>query len=210
MNYPVLMAADILLYGAEYIPVGEDQFQHLEITRDIAMRFNNKFGDILVVPKSTADQMRFIQRDKGLRVRSLTNPAKKMSKSSEDEKSKICLNDNPSVARKKIMSATTDSLARVNFDWEKQPGVTNLLKIKSLLSGRSQDDINAEWVGCERYGDLKISVADTVEEFLTNFHLKYKSITDEELIYKLEKSEEKMRKIAGETLLRVQKAVGLR
>ena len=204
------MAADILLYGAEYIPVGEDQFQHLEITRDIAMRFNNKFGDILVVPKSTADQMRFIQRDKGLRVRSLTNPAKKMSKSSEDEKSKICLSDNPSVARKKIMSATTDSLASVNFDWEKQPGITNLLEIKSLLSGRSQDDINAEWVGCERYGDLKISVADTVEEFLTNFHLKYKSITDEELIYKLEKSEEKMRKIAGETLLRVQKAVGLR
>lgn len=93
---------------------------------------------------------------------------------------------------------------------KKQPGVTNLLKIQSLLSGRSQDDINAEWVGCERYGDLKTSVADTVEEFLTNFHLKYKSITDEELIYKLEKSEEKMRKIAGETLLRVQKAVGLR
>jgi tryptophanyl-tRNA synthetase len=96
MNYPVLMAADILLYNARYVPVGEDQFQHLEITRDIAERINNKFGELFTVPVATADQMKFLQRDNGLRVRNLTDPAKKMSKSSTDEKSKILLSDEPS------------------------------------------------------------------------------------------------------------------
>ena len=101
MNYPVLMAADILLYNARYVPVGEDQFQHLEITRDIAERFNNKFGEIFVVPEDTRHQTSFIQRDSGLRIRSLTDPTKKMSKSSDDEKSKILLSDSPEAARKK-------------------------------------------------------------------------------------------------------------
>lgn len=103
-NYPVLMAADILLYGAQYVPVGEDQFQHLEITRDIATRFNNKFGDIFTIPEATKKQTQFIRRDNGLRIRSLTDPTRKMSKSSTDEKSKILLIDNPDQAAKKIMS----------------------------------------------------------------------------------------------------------
>ena len=210
MNYPVLMAADILLYNARYVPVGEDQFQHLEITRDIAERFNNKFGEIFVVPEDTRYQTSFIQRDSGLRIRSLTDPTKKMSKSSDDEKSKILLSDSPEAARKKIMSATTDSAGRVNFDWDTQPGITSLLQILSLLSGRSQEDVNTEWVGNERYGDLKQAVADQVAVFLADFQARYDSISDDDLRSSLERSETAMSQVANETLLRAQKAVGLR
>lgn len=210
MNYPVLMASDILLYGAEWVPVGEDQFQHLEITRDIATRFNNKFGTVFTVPQETAKQTGFIRRDKGLRIRSLTDPAKKMSKSSMDEKSKILLSDEPAVARKKIIAATTDSVGQINFDWDTQPGVTSLLQILSLLSGRTQEEINAEWVGHERYGEFKSAVADEVERFLVEFGDRFSAISDEELLTKLEASERAMNEQASATLLRAQKAVGLR
>lgn len=210
MNYPVLMAADILLYNAKWVPVGEDQFQHLEITRDIATRFNNKFGDIFTVPAPTAEQTGFIQRDKGLRIRSLTDPTKKMSKSSDDEKSKINLCDTPTQAKKKIMSATTDSVGVINFDWEAQPGVTNLLQLLSILTERSQADVNAEWVGQTQYGPLKKAVTEAVEAFLTAFHARLDAITDEQLLAVLERSEDAMSNVANETLLRAQKAVGLR
>ncbi|NLA42730.1 tryptophan--tRNA ligase [Candidatus Saccharibacteria bacterium] len=210
MNYPVLMAADILLYNAQYVPVGEDQFQHLEITRDIAERINNKFGDILTVPLPTRQQTKFIDRENGLRIRSLTHPDKKMSKSSSDEKSKINLNDDPGLARKKVMSATTDSLGVINFDWDNQPGITSLLQILSLLSGESQESINQQWLGRDRYGDLKNAVADQVEQFLVDFQQRYKSVSEDELLLKLESSESSMAKIANETLYRLQKAVGLR
>src|SRR5690606_33968193 len=207
-NYPVLMAADILLYGAEWVPVGEDQFQHLEITRDIATRFNNKFGDIFTVPRSTAQQTEFINRDSGLRIRSLTEPTKKMSKSAVDEKSKILLSNEPSLAAKKIMSATTDSLGSIKFDWDNQPGITSLLQILALLTNRDQSEVNAEWEGVERYGDFKRSVAEAVENFLTDFQSKYAAISDEYLISKLEAAEQNMREVAGETLHKVQQAVG--
>lgn len=210
MNYPVLMAADILLYNASYVPVGEDQFQHLEITRDIAERFNGKFGDVFVVPQSTRDQTSFIHRDAGLRIRSLTDPTKKMSKSSLDEKSKIVLNDTPDAAVKKIMSATTDSVGAIHFDWDRQPGVTSLLQILSQLTGRDQDDVNAEWVGKERYGDFKKEVAGAVHDFLTQFQVRYDAIRDDELLAALEASEAAVRPIAEATLLRAQQAVGLR
>lgn len=209
-NYPVLMAADILLYNAKYVPVGEDQFQHLEITRDIATRFNNKFGEIFTIPEATKQQMNFIQRDNGLRIRSLTDPTKKMSKSSTDEKSKILLADAPEAARKKIMSATTDSLGEINFNWETQPGITSLLQILALLSGRPQEQVNAEWVGQTRYGDFKKAVADEVARFLTDFQARLATITDEILLNKLEQSEREMALVANETLLRAQRAVGLR
>ncbi len=210
MNYPVLMAADILLYNAKYVPVGEDQFQHLEITRDIAERFNNKFGDIFVVPGDTAHQTAFIQRDNGLRIRSLTDPTKKMSKSSDDEKSKILLSDSPEAAAKKIMTATTDSIGSIHFDWENQPGITSLLQILALLTGRNQADVNAEWEGKDRYGDFKQAVAAAVSDFLVDFQAKYATISDEELFGALERSEAAVRPVAEATLLRVQKAVGLR
>lgn len=209
-NYPVLMAADILLYGAKYVPVGEDQFQHLEITRDIANRFNNKFGEIFTIPSDTKGQTEFVKRDNGLRIRSLTDPTKKMSKSSADEKSKILLADDPQVAYKKVMGATTDSVGVINFDFKAQPGISSLLQILSLLSGRSQEDVNAEWVGQTRYGDFKKAVASQVADFLTDFQNRLNSISDEELIAKLESSEAAMSMVANKTLLEAQKAVGLR
>lgn len=209
-NYPVLMAADILLYDARYVPVGEDQFQHLEITRDIAERFNRKFGEIFIVPEPTNIQTKFIQRDSGLRVRDLADPTKKMSKSSEDSKSKILLIDNPEVASKKIMSATTDSFGCIHFDWDNQPGITNLLQILAILTGKNQIDVNNEWEGKSSYGDLKKAVATAVSDFLTNFQSKYNSISDEVLLAKLEQSERLLKPIANATLLRAQQAVGLR
>lgn len=210
LNYPVLMAADILLYNAKHVPVGKDQFQHLEITRDIAFRFNKKFGDTFVVPDSTEEQSAFMHRDTGLRIRSLSNPEKKMSKSSDDQKSKINLHDTPDEARKKIMSAVTDDKGVINFDFESQPGISSLLQMLAILSGRSQDDVNAQWVGATRYGELKKAVADQVAGFLASFQERYKSISDDEVIAKLESSERAMNEIANATLLRVQKAVGLR
>jgi tryptophanyl-tRNA synthetase len=210
MNYPVLMTADVLLYNAKYVPVGEDQFQHLEIMRDIAMRFNNKFGEVFVVPEDTKAQTSFMRRDNGLRIRSLTDPSKKMSKSSDDEKSKILLSDAPDAAVKKIMSATTDSLSSIHFDWENQPGITSLLQILALLTGREQAEVNAEWEGKERYGNFKKEVAGAVHDFLTDFQEKYQAISDEALLETLERSETAMRPIAEATLLRAQQAVGLR
>lgn len=209
-NYPVLMAADILLYGAKYVPVGEDQFQHLEITRDIGERFNRKFGDIFVIPEPTKVQTQFIRRDSGLRIRSLTNPTKKMSKSNPDEKSKILLIDNPDVAYKKIMSATTDSENCIRFDWDKQPGITSLLQILSMLTGRSQEDINSEWCGGIMYGDFKKAVASVVKDFLIDFQNKLNAISDEQLLSKLQDSEQRLTPVANETLLKAQQAVGLR
>ena len=209
-NYPVLMAADILLYNARWVPVGEDQFQHLEITRDIALRMNHKFGELFTVPESTAKQTAFIQRDTGLRIRSLTNPEKKMSKSSTDQKSKINLADTPAQARKKIMAATTDSLGVINFDWQRQPGITNLLQLLAILTNRPQAEVNAEWVGQTQYGPLKCAVAEAVATFLTDFQTRLADISDETLLATLERSERAMNEVASITLLRVQKAVGLR
>ncbi len=209
-NYPVLMAADILLYNARWVPVGEDQFQHLEITRDIALRMNRKFGELFTIPEPTAKQTAFIQRDTGLRIRSLTNPEKKMSKSSNDQKSKINLADTPAQARKKIMAATTDSLGVINFDWQRQPGITNLLQLLAILTNRPQAEVNAEWVGQTQYGPLKRAVAEAVAAFLTDFQARLAGISDETLLATLERSERAMNEVANTTLLRVQKAVGLR
>jgi len=192
------------------LPVGEDQFQHLEITRDIALRMNHKFGELFTVPEPTAKQTAFIQRDTGLRIRSLTNPEKKMSKSSNDQKSKINLADTPAQARKKIMAATTDSLGVINFDWQRQPGITNLLQLLAILTNRPQAEVNAEWVGQTQYGPLKRAVAEAVATFLTDFQTRLADISDETLLATLERSERAMNEVASITLLRVQKAVGLR
>ena len=209
-NYPVLMAADILLYGAKYVPVGQDQFQHLEITRDIATRFNNKFGDIFTIPLATSEQSKFIKRDSGLRIRSLTDPTKKMSKSSDDDKSKILLIDNPDVAAKKIMSATTDSLGSIHFDWDNQPGITSLLQMLAMLTNRDQNEVNAQWEAKTSYGDFKKAVAEAVSGFLIDFQTKFNNISDEQLISKLEQSERDLTPVANKTLLQAQQAVGLR
>lgn len=209
-DYPVLMASDILLYGAKYVPVGEDQFQHLEITRDIATRFNNKFGDIFTLPEASKNQTTFIKRDKGLRIRNLTDSTKKMSKSAEDAKSKILLIDTPDEAAQKIMSATTDSIGKILFDWDNQPGITSLLQILSMLTGRPQDEVNAEWQGNTMYGEFKKAVAEAVASFLTDFQSRFNAIDNAELMNKLQVSEATMSEVANATLLKAQQAVGLR
>jgi tryptophanyl-tRNA synthetase len=209
-DYPVLMAADILLYGASYVPVGDDQKQHLELTRDLGLRMNNKFGELFTVPEEWKKQLEFSHRLEGARIRSLRNPEKKMSKSVDDPNGTIQLTDTPEEAAKKVKSAETDSVGVINWDWDYQPGITNLLQIYELLSGKSHDDVVSEWVGKERYGDLKTATAEQVANFLTTFQANLSNIDESKLIAKLEESEFKMSSVANETLTRVQRAVGLR
>lgn len=214
-TYPILMAADILLYNAKYIPVGDDQTQHLEFTRDIAERMNHKFGKLFTVPEPVAKQHQFFGKDQGLRIKDLQNPTKKMSKSDETGKGVIFLNDTPDVARKKIMSAATDSLGRVHYDKEAQPGISNLLEILTLVrqaNGRavSLKQTIDEFTGLERYGDFKKIVADEMVEFLANFQVHLAQVDDNTILHKLKSSEITANQTANQTLLRVQKAVGLR
>ncbi len=204
-DYPVLMAADILLYGATYVPVGDDQTQHLEFTRDIAERMNNKFGELFVVPKAVQQQHGFFGKDQGLRIKDLADPTKKMSKSDESGKGVIFLTDTPDVARKKITSATTDSAGKVQYDSENQPGISNLLDLLKLFGGKPE-----EFIGQEQYGPLKTAVADRVAPFLTAFQAKLAAVDDRTLLAKLETDEERMNEQANITLFKVQKAVGLR
>ena len=214
-NYPVLMAADILLYGATYVPVGDDQTQHLEFTRDIAERMNRKFGDLFIVPKPVIQQHQFFGKDQGLRIKDLVNPAKKMSKSDESGKGVIFLSDDPKSAHKKIMSATTDSIGKVQYDKENQPGISNLLEILTLVrqdAGREvtlEQTVN-EYFSMDRYGDFKRIVADEVAEFLENFQNRLAAVDERAIEEKLASSEKDMNVVANETLYRVQKAVGLR
>jgi tryptophanyl-tRNA synthetase len=204
-NYPVLMAADILLYNSTYVPVGDDQTQHIEFARNIAERVNSQFGELLVVPEPVKAQHEFFGKDQGLRIRDLQDPARKMSKSAESDRGVIFLTDSPEEARKKIMSAETDSLAGVNYDYEKQPGVSNLLDIYKLLGGNTD-----EFIGQSQYGALKQIVANKLAGFLSDFQSKLAEVDEAALLQKLESSEELMRDASGQTLLKVQKAVGLR
>ena len=209
-NYPVLMAADILLYGAKWVPVGDDQRQHVEFTRNLAIRMNNKFGDLFMVPEDNAKQTEFAGRKEPVRIRSLRTPDKKMSKSVEDPAGTIMLTDDPDEAAKKVMAATTDSLESVNYDWEKQPGVTNLLQILALLSDKPQEEVNKEWQGKTGYSELKTFVADAVKTFLSGFQAKLAQVDETRLMQKLTDDEKAMNEVANATLLKVQKAVGLR
>lgn len=209
-NYPVLMASDILLYNAKYIPVGDDQSQHIEFTRDIAERINNRFGDIFTVPEAVAKQHEFFGKDQGLRIKDLVDPTKKMSKSDESGKGVIFLGDNPALAAKKIMSATTDDHAQIHYDKTNQPGISNLLEILALLRGDNLENVVKEFEGQTQYGSFKKIVAEEVEKFLSNFQARLAAIDDAAIVAKLESSENTLRTIANETLLRAQVAVGLR
>ena len=209
-DYPVLMAADILLYSANYVPVGEDQFQHLELTRNLAMRFNHKFGEILTVPEKTEEQVKFMETGEPIRIRDLSNPTKKMSKSAIGENSKILLNDTPEKAAKKIMSATTDSLAKIQYDMFNQPGISNLLQIDALINNQPLQEVIATWQGETHYGDLKKRVATSVSTFLTHFQESILAISDD-MVYELfETGEEYANEVADKKLLEVQKAFSLR
>jgi tryptophanyl-tRNA synthetase len=209
--YPALMAADILLYGATYVPVGDDQRQHLELTRDLAQRLNNKFEqELFTIPVAFKEQLEFYSRDTGLRIRSLRSPENKMSKSISDPAGTILLSDSPEEARKKIMSATTDSVGAVHYDFDTQPGVSNLLQILATITNESQSAVNSEWEGNERYGDLKQATADATANFLESFQERLSNVDESQLLEKLEQGEAAMREVANATLLRVQKAVGLK
>lgn len=209
-DYPVLMAADILLYGAEYVPVGDDQSQHLEFTRDIAERMNNQFGDLFTVPNPVKEQHRFFGEDQGLRIMDLADPAKKMSKSDDSDKGIIFLSDTPDLAYKKITSATTDSVGKIAYDPKNQPGVSNLLKILALINNHNVEDVAKKFAGETQYGPFKEQVASSVKQFLTDFQTRFAAVDANAIKSKLEASEKSMNAAANETLGRVQKAVGLR
>lgn len=208
-DYPVLMAADILLYGAQYVPVGDDQRQHLELARDLAIRVNNKFGEIFTVPDEIKKQVQFAGLEKSLRIMSLSSPDNKMSKSVTDPRGTIDLLDSPAEARKKIMSAETDSLASVNYDPANQPGISNLIEVYANFKGLSLAEAEAKFKGSERYGDLKKEVADVVCEFLEDIQLKLSEISDEEITQILGRGESTVKPTANETLSRMQKVLGL-
>ena len=198
--YPVLMACDIILYDATIVPVGEDQVQHVELTRDLVNRINNRYGDILTMPKAEL-------RKVGKRIMSLSDPTVKMSKS--DPKGDIFLKDEPAVIRKKIMSAVTDSGSEVKYDPENKPGISNLLTIYSAMKDISIEEAEERFKD-SRYGDFKKAVADAVVEELEPFQARYREIVANKSYEKaLEEGAEKARAIANKTLKRIQKAIGL-
>lgn len=209
-SYPILQAADILLYGARWVPVGDDQRQHLEFARDIAQRVNNQFGDIFVVPETIAKQQDFVGREEAPRIMSLRNPNKKMSKSVDDPSGTIMLSDTQEAATKKVMSAETDSLASINYDPVNQPGISNLIRILAALTDRPITEVASDWTGNERYGDLKKAVAEEVCKVLSDIQSNLDGVNDAALINHLESSEATMRTAADKTLLTMQRAVGLR
>ncbi|NLW59061.1 MAG: tryptophan--tRNA ligase [Firmicutes bacterium] len=205
-TYPVLMAADILLYNSDLVPVGEDQKQHLEITRDLALRINNRFGEtVFTVPEPYIPP-----RSQGGRIMSLTDPAEKMSKSSPNPKSYIALLDPPDVIRKKIRSAVTDSEAVIRYDEEKKPAISNLMVIYSLCSGRSIAEITAQYEGVG-YGQFKKDLAELVVETLRPLQEKVKELSAPGAIESiLEAGADKARAVAAPQLQRFQEKLGLR
>jgi len=171
---------------------------------------NNKFGDIFTVPEEWSKQLEFAKRDNGIRIRSLRNPEKKMSKSVADPTGTILLSDDPADAAKKILRAETDSFGKIKFDLKERPGISNLLQMLALLTEVPQPTINAQWEGKNSYGDLKKAVAQAVEAFLTDLQTKLKQVDEIAMLTKLEQDEQKMNQTANQTLLKAQKAVGLR
>lgn len=198
--YPVLMAADILLYDANIIPVGEDQVQHIELTRDLVHRFNNRYGDILVMPEAKLNKV-------GTRIMSLSDPTKKMSKS--DPKGDIFLSDDLETIRKKIMRAVTDLGSEVTYDEKNKPGISNLLTIYSALKNISIEEAVNHFKGY-RYGDFKKEVADAVIDELKPFKERYEQIINSDEVEKvLEIGKNRALEISKKTLSRIKKAVGL-
>ncbi|MGH7234659.1 MAG: tryptophan--tRNA ligase [Candidatus Saccharimonadales bacterium] len=209
-NYPTLMAADILLYDASYVPVGEDQRQHLELARDVATRMNNQFGELFVVPKVWSEQLKFNGNGAGERIRSLKHPDQKMSKSISDPSGTILLLDDPKAARDKVLSATTDSVGTVRYDFENQPGVSNLLQIIAALENRTTEAVTKEWANESSYAKLKESAADAVERALSELQSNLDLVSESDAQSALESHETHVRALANEKLTKVQASVGLR
>ena len=202
-TYPSLMAADILLYDADYVPVGDDQKQHVELARDIAERMNNRYGELFTVPEPVIAKV-------GARIMSLNDPSKKMSKSENNDKGCIYLLDDVKKARKKIMSAVTDSIGIVHYDPENQPGISNLMQILSSLNNdKPFGEIEQEFAG-KGYGDFKRAVADSVCAKLEEIQAKYNEIINSDILEKtLREGASKANRIAEEKVAKVQRAIGM-
>ncbi|MDD5792445.1 MAG: tryptophan--tRNA ligase [Erysipelotrichaceae bacterium] len=201
-TYPCLMAADILLYNPDYVPVGDDQKQHVELTRDLAHRFNNLYSETFKMPEPLVAKV-------GARIMSLDDPSKKMSKSDRGDKGCIYLLDDPKTARKKIMSAVTDSVGIIQLDQKNQPGLYNLIEIASALSNRDMEDIVKEFKG-KGYGELKKYVADVVCAELERIQSRYYEIINSDTIEKvIADGAIKAQRIAYKTLSKVKRKVGL-
>ncbi|KND37875.1 tryptophan--tRNA ligase [Streptomyces anulatus] len=202
-TYPVLQVADILLYQANQVPVGEDQRQHIELTRDLAERFNGRYGQTFTVPAP------YILKETA-KIFDLQDPAVKMSKSASTPKGLINLLDDPKVTAKKVKSAVTDTDTVIRFDAEKKPGVSNLLTILSTLSGSSVEDLERSYEG-KGYGALKTDLAEAMVEFVTPFRARTQQYLDdpETLDAILAKGAEKARAVAAETLAQTYDRMGL-
>lgn len=201
-TYPTLMAGDILLYQTNIVPVGDDQTQHLEITRDVAERFNNRFGKTFTIPDIKTPQV-------GARIMSLQEPTKKMSKSDENVRGFISMLDTPKQMEKKIKSAVTDSEGIVDYDKENKPGVSNLLSLYSALTDQTIDQAVAHFSD-SRYGDFKAEVAEAIIQTLTPIQERYEElIQSTELDDILAKGTQKAEEAANRTLAKAKKKMGL-
>ncbi len=202
LTYPVLMAADILTYDVDYVAVGLDQKQHVELARDIAIRFNKKFGDTFKIPEP-------LMTEEGTKIMDLVEPTKKMSKSSENQKGVIRLLDDPNTIRKKIMGATTDSDMEIKFDVVNKPGISNLINIYASLTNKKINEVEELFIG-KNYGELKKNVADIVIEELSTIQKKYYDIINSDELNKiLDNGIEFTRKIAKNKFELMKNKMGL-
>ena len=201
-TYPVLMASDILIYDADVVPTGIDQKQHVELARNIAERFNNRYGNTFKIPEPVIPSV-------GAKIKDLQNPTKKMSKTEDNPKGYILLLEEPEVARKKIMSAVTDSEAIVKYDEENKPGISNLMTIYSSLTNKTFEEIENEFEGCN-YGTFKSKVAEVVVELLTNIQTNYNVIISSNLVNEvLNKGIETVLPLSESKVKEVYKKIGL-
>ena len=201
LAYPVLMAADILIHRVHAVPVGDDQAQHLELTRDLAEAFNSRFGEVFPIPERITPEI-------GARVMSLTDPASKMSKSGAGERSYILLSDSADQIARKIKSAVTDAGTEVGHDWGVKPGVSNLLEMLSFFSGRPIDDLVDEHRS-GGYGAFKTAVAEAVVEGIRPIREAYEGLSDAEVAEAMSSGAERARDMAGATITVVREAAGL-
>ena len=199
-DYPVLMAADILLYKTAAVPVGEDQVQHIELARDLAQRFNNKFGEIFVVPKPMV-------RQEGARIMGLDDPTKKMSKSAASQDNYISLIDSPDAIREKIKKAVTDSGKEIMSGPDK-PALANLLMIYSLLVDKSVVEVEQQYRG-KGYAEFKKDLAEVIVRFLEPFQKKYNALDEGEVLKALRDGAKQIQPIAAQTISEVKKAMGI-
>lgn len=202
-TYPALMAADILLYQTDLVPIGADQKQHLEICRDVAERFNNIYGDVFTIPEGYFPKT-------GARIMSLAEPTKKMSKSDENVNATIYLVDDKDTIIRKFKKAVTDSDAEVRYDTENKPGVSNLMEIYGVVTGKTMDEIQSEFAG-KGYGDFKLAVGESVADMLAPFHERCAELEKDKTFIDecIKENAEKASYFANKTLRKVHKKLGL-